>query len=202
MKKYILAAALAAAPLMAATSAQAITVQQGSQLSITITGQYQTRSGGNVTAGSILDVVGAQVGFFSVTGPGVDLDGLSNFSTVTFSGPITLSASANTGLELGFATTGGAVFTVGNSFNALVDGTGAVGTQGLSAVGEFDPANDGSFRYTSSSLASSNLFQITLDVPPTIEEPDPISPIPLPAAGWALFAALGSLVAFRRYSKA
>jgi hypothetical protein len=45
------------------------------------------------------------------------------------------------------------------------------------------------------------LFQLTLAVPPA-EDISELALIPVPAAAWMIFAALGSLLAFKRYKRA
>ena len=56
MKKYFLVAALVTAPVLASTSAHAITVNEGAQLTITIGGKYATTDEEALGVGSTLNL--------------------------------------------------------------------------------------------------------------------------------------------------
>lgn len=214
MRKYFLVAALAAAPLMAATSAQAITVEPGSSLTITIGGNYSVVGGGQLGIGSELILTGIEVSNIDQTNPsGIQLNGLSVDDSVTVSGNFFLDDGAsNNSLSFAFPTTSSPT-TSSSSLNVGTTGGtsitqnpfGGGGSTQLFGNGVIanDEDSDASFQWSTASLNSTGSFTLAATTPPEFTiEPDPISPVPLPAAGWALFAALGSLVAFRRYSKA
>jgi hypothetical protein len=209
MKKFFLAAAIAMAPVLAATSADAITVPPGSNLEITVTGNYATQDDNDIGLGSVFDLnntfvtsVNADAG---VTGaPGV-------FSFVQVSDPFTLADGANNGVSFTFLGASGASFTISQSGGSVVTpsgsgtGTGASGQFGLGVLAKGSTENDGSFSFGTTSDSSTGTYQTTFAVPPNEdieEEFDPISAIPLPAAAWMLLAGLGSLWAFRRRTHA
>jgi hypothetical protein len=196
MKKYFLAAIVAASPLLAATSAHALTVPEGSNLRISLQGLYEKIESGNIELGSQVNLLGISVGKITFDGDSVpDYQGLGFGSSVDISGAFTLlSGFDNQGLILTFSDPDGSEFVMGESSNAVVTsgGTGSSGVVGLGTLSG-DP---GSFSYATSSNTNSDLFTLTLLVPP--EEIDDVSPIPLPAAAWMLLAGIGSLWAFRR----
>lgn len=192
MKRCILAAVVATAPVLAATSANAITVPQGSNLSISLSGVYTTVGGGNIVPGSSLNFESASISFITSTGPGVDLDGLAIGSAVTISEPLNLADSSNSGKMLSFAGSS-STFTVDSTFDTLISAPGPGGVK-LSSLGVFDGL-DGSFEFATTSKLPSQTFQATLSVPPTVSSE--INVVPLPAAAWMLLAGLGSLWAFR-----
>lgn len=211
MKKYILAAALAAAPLMAATSAQAITVNPGSSLTITIAGNYTVVGGGPLGIGSELSLTSIEVSNIDQTNPGgINLNGLAVGNAVTVSGSFFLDdGGVNSGLSFGYPTNDPSSLDVGTTGGTSITqnpfgGGGSTQLFGNGQIVNGGSSDDASFQFATASLNSTGSFTLAATTPPefTIPDPDPISPIPLPAAGWALFAALGSLVAFRRYSKA
>lgn len=207
MRRYIFAAAVAAAPLLASTSAYAIGVQAGSQLKITVTGDYSVNGGGGLGLGSVLTLSEAFVAGISQTNEdGIDLDGLVRFSDVGVDGPFTLgNGSANSDVVLSFITEGGgAIFGLGESFGATFSADG-LGRSSLIGLGTLSNGDDepGSFSFATTSSDSSGTFQLTVAVPPEVELPTPDpSPIPLPAAAWMLLVGLGSLFAVRRMRKA
>lgn len=205
MNKYILVAALAAAPMLASTSAHAITVPQGSSLEITITGSYGTQDGGNLGIGSVLNLNNVFVSSI-IADADVDLKGLGEFTFVPVSGQFTLADEANSGLAFTFLSAEGASFTISQTGGTFVvaagpdNGTGSSGQVGLGALANGN-TDSGSFSFGTTSDSPTGTFLTTFAVPPeeTIEEL--FSPIPLPAAAWMLLASLGSLLAFRRYAK-
>ena len=196
MKKYFLAAIVAASPLLAATSAHALTVPEESNLRISLEGLYESTEPGNIELGSQVNLLDISVGRITLDGNNVqDYQGLGFGSSVGISGAFTLSSGFdNQGLTLTFSDPVGSKFVMGESFNAVVTsgGTGSSGVVGLGTLS----AESGSFSYATSSNANSDLFTLTLSVPP--KEIDDVSPIPLPAAAWMLLAGIGSLWAFRR----
>ena len=209
MKKFFLAAAIAMAPVLAATSADAITVPQGSNLEITVTGNYATQDGNDIGIGSVFDLnntfvtsVNADAG---VTGaPG-------DFSFVAVSDSFTLADGANnSGVSFTFLDADGASFTISQSGGSVVTssgtgtGTGESRQFGLGVLAN-GTTESGSFSFGTTSDSSTGTYQTTFAVPPNQdieEEFDPISAIPLPAAAWMLLAGLGSLWAFRRRTHA
>jgi len=209
MKKFFLAAAIAMAPVLAATSADAITVPQGSNLEITVTGNYATQDGNDIGIGSVFDLnntfvtsVNADAG---VTGaPG-------DFSFVAVSDSFTLADGANnSGVSFTFLGASGASFTISQSGGSVVTpsgtgtGTGESRQFGLGVLAN-GSTESGSFSFGTTSDSSTGTYMTTFAVPPNEdieEEFDPISAIPLPAAAWMLLAGLGSLWAFRRRTHA
>jgi hypothetical protein len=209
MKKFFLAAAIAMAPVLAATSADAITVPQGSYLEITVTGEYATRDSKDIGLGSVFDLNNTYVSNVNadsgVTGVPAD------FTSVAVSDSFTLSDGANTGVSFTFLDADGASFPISQSGGSVVTpsgsgtGTGASGQFGLGVLAEGSTENDGSFSFGTTSDSSTGTYLTTFAVPPNEdieEEFDPISAIPLPAAAWMLLAGLGSLWAFRRRTHA
>ena len=196
MKKYFLAAIVAASPLLAATSAHALTVPEGSNLRISLQGLYESTKSGNIELGSQVNLSDISVGRITLNGNSVQVSqGLGSGSSVDISGAFTLlSGLDNEDLTLTFSDPDKSEFVMGESLNAFVTsgGTGSSGVVGLGTLS----AESGSFSYATSSNANSDLFTLTLSVPP--KEIDDVSPIPLPAAAWMLLAGIGSLWAFRR----
>ena len=196
MKKYFLAAIVAASPLLAATSAHALTVSEGSNLRISLQGLYDSTKSGNIELGSQVNLSDISVGRITLNGNSVQVSqGLGSGSSVDISGAFTLlSGLDNEDLTLTFSDPDKSEFVMGESLNAFVTsgGTGSSGVVGLGTLS----AESGSFSYATSSNANSDLFTLTLSVPP--KEIDDVSPIPLPAAAWMLLAGIGSLWAFRR----
>lgn len=202
MKKYFLAAIVAASPLVAGTSANAITVPEGSQLEITVGGLYATQGGGDISLGSIFDLSSISVLSINEAGPGIDLDGLATGSMVTASGAFTLTDGANSGLSFGFTTDGGgANFTINQSDGSTVSesGTGSSSQFGLGVLAN-GSTDVGSFSFGTTSNAANGFFLTTFSVPPEQEIITEFSPIPLPAAAWMLLAGIGALWGFRRYA--
>ena len=198
MKKYFLAAIVAASPLLAATSAHALTVPEGPNLRISLQGRYESTESGNIELGSQVNLLGISVGKITFDGDSVpDYQGLGFGSSVDISGAFTLlSGLDNQGLILTFSDPDGSKFVMGKSLDAVV-ASGGTGSSSSGVVGLGTLSGDpGSFSYATSSNANSDLFTLTLSVPP--EEIDDVSPIPLPAAAWMLLAGIGSLWAFRR----
>ena len=76
--------------MLAATSADAITVGAGENLEITVTGSYATQDGNSIGIGSVLNLNNTFVTSINAD-PGVDLAGLTEFSFVSVSDPFTLS---------------------------------------------------------------------------------------------------------------
>ena len=196
MKKYFLAAIVAASPLLAATSAHALTVSEGSNLRISLQGLYDSTKSGNIELGSQVNLSDISVGRITLNGNSVQVSqGLGSGSSVDISGAFTLlSGLDNEDLTLTFSDPDKSEFVMGESLNAFVT-SGGTGSSGVVGLGTFS-ADPGSFSYATSSNANSDLFTLTLSVPP--EEIDDVSPIPLPAAAWMLLAGIGSLWAFRR----
>ena len=196
MKKYFLAAIVAASPLLAATSAHALTVSEGSNLRISLQGLYDSTKSGNIELGSQVNLSDISVGRITLNGNSVQVyQGLGSGSSVDISGAFTLlSGLDNEDLTLTFSDPDKSEFVMGESLNAFVT-SGGTGSSGVVGLGTFS-ADPGSFSYATSSNANSDLFTLTLSVPP--EEIDDVSPIPLPAAAWMLLAGIGSLWAFRR----
>ena len=209
MKKFFLAAAIAMAPVLAATSADAITVPQGSYLEITVTGEYATQDGNDISIGSVFDLNNTNV---SSVNAGAGVTGTpADFTAVSVSDPFTLSDGANTGVSFTFRGASDASFTISQSGGSVVTpsgtgtGTGGSGQFGLGVLANGSTENDGSFSFGTTSNSSTGTYLTTFAVPPNQdieEEFDPISAIPLPAAAWMLLAGLGSLWAFRRRTHA
>lgn len=202
MRKYFLAAALATAPMLATTGAHAITVQQGSELEITVSGDYSVNDGGDLDVGSVLTLSDIFVVGINQTNPsGIDLDGLTQFSTVTPSPTFTLGNSSNNGVTFAFDATPDSEFVLDQSFGAFV-GTGGNGSSSLFGSGtlENDGSAPGSYSWATTSNNETGNFQLSFAVPPEFTPPPEV--IPLPAAAWLLLGALGSLLAFRRYKSA
>jgi hypothetical protein len=198
MKKYFLAAIVAASPLLATTSAHALTVPEGSNLRISLQGLYESTESGKIELGSQMNLSGIRVGKITFDENNVsEYEGLEVFSSVGISGAFTLlSGLDNQGLILTFSDPDGSKFVMGKSLDAVV-ASGGTGSSSSGVVGLGTLSGDpGSFSYATSSNANSDLFTLTLSVPP--EEIDDVSPIPLPAAAWMLLAGIGSLWAFRR----
>ena len=193
MKKYFLAAIVAASPLLAATSAHALTVSEGSNLRISLQGLYDSTKSGNIELGSQVNLSDISVGRITLNGNSVQVSqGLGSGSSVDISGAFTLlSGLDNEDLTLTFSDPDKSEFVMGESLNAFVT-SGGTGSSGVVGLGTFS-ADPGSFSYATSSNANSDLFTLTLSVPP-----EDVSPIPLPAAAWMLLAGIGSLWAFRR----
>ena len=209
MKKFFLAAAIAMAPVLAATSADAITVPPGSNLEITVTGNYATQDGNDISIGSVFDlnntfVTSVNAGAGVTGAPGV-------FSFVAVSDSFTLADGANnSGVSFTFLGASGASFTISQSGGSVVTpsgtgtGTGESRQFGLGVLAN-GSTESGSFSFCTTSDSSTGTYQTTFAVPPNQdieEEFDPISAIPLPAAAWMLLAGLGSLWAFRRRTHA
>lgn len=113
-----------------------------------------------------------------VSDPGIEKVGSFN-NFVEFSGNNSLNSTNLTSTaDLNF-------FTGTGNFSVLTETSARVENPSGQIVGDVD-----------------GLSNATIAVRYTYETVDQVTPVPLPAAGWALFAALGSLVAFRRYSKA
>ena len=193
MKKYFLAAIVAASPLLAATSAHALTVSEGSNLRISLQGLYDSTKSGNIELGSQVNLSDISVGRITLNGNSVQVSqGLGSGSSVDIPGAFTLlSGLDNEDLTLTFSDPDKSEFVMGESLNAFVT-SGGTGSSGVVGLGTFS-ADPGSFSYATSSNANSDLFTLTLSVPP-----EDVSPIPLPAAAWMLLAGIGSLWAFRR----
>jgi hypothetical protein len=193
MKKYFLAAIVAASPLLAATSAHALTVPEGSNLRISLQGLYESTKSGNIELGSQVNLSDISVGRITLNGNSVQFyQGLGSGSSVDIPGAFTLlSGLDNEDLTLTFSDPDKSEFVMGESLNAFVT-SGGTGSSGVVGLGTFS-ADPGSFSYATSSNANSDLFTLTLSVPP-----EDVSPIPLPAAAWMLLAGIGSLWAFRR----
>jgi|AntRauTorckE5430_2_1112549.scaffolds.fasta_scaffold00437_2 hypothetical protein len=209
MKKFFLAAAIAMAPVLAATSADAITVPQGSILEITVTGEYATQDGNDIGIGSVFDLNNTYV---SSVNAGAGVTGApSGFTAVAVPDLFTLDDGANTGVSFTFLGASDASFTISQSGGSVVTlsgtgtGTGGSGQFGLGVLAKGSTENDGSFSFVTTSDSSTGTYLTTFAVPPNEdieEEFDPISAIPLPAAAWMLLAGLGSLWAFRRRTHA
>ena len=196
MKKYFLAAIVAASPLLAATSAHALTVPEGSNLRISLQGLYESTESGKIELGSQMNLSGIRVGKITFDENNVsEYQGLDFGSSVDISGAFTLSSGFdNEDLFLRFSDPDGSKFVMGESLNAVVTSSGS-GSSGVVGLGTLS-GDPGSFSYATSSNSNSDLFTLTLSVPPA--EIDDVSPIPLPAAAWMLLAGIGSLWAFRR----
>jgi hypothetical protein len=195
MKKYFLAAIVAASPLLAATSAHALTVPEGSNLRISLQGLYESTESGKIELGSQMNLSGIRVGKITFDEDNVsEYEGLEVFSSVGISGAFTLvSGLDNQGLILTFSDPDESKFVMGKSLDAVV-ASGGTGSSSSGVVGLGTLSGDpGSFSYATSSNANSDLFTLTLSVPP-----EDVFPIPLPAAAWMLLAGIGSLWAFRR----
>ena len=209
MKKFFLAAAIAMAPVLAATSADAITVPQGSILEITVTGIYATQDGNDIGIGSVFALNDSYV---SIVNAGAGVTGApGDFTSVSVSDSFTLSDGANAGVSFTFRGASDASFTISQSGGSVVTpsgtgtGTGGSGQFGLGVLANGSTENDGSFSFGTTSNSSTGTYLTTFAVPPNQdieEEFDPISAIPLPAAAWMLLAGLGSLWAFRRRTHA
>ena len=210
MKKFFLAAAIAMAPVLAATSADAITVPQGSYLEITVAGDYATQDGNDIGIGSVFDLNNTFVSSVNADSGVTGVPG--GFTSVSVSDSFTLADGANnSGVSFTFLGASGASFTISQSGGSVVTssgtgtGTGASGQFGLGVLANGSTENDGSFSFGTTSDSSTGTYQTTFAVPPNQdieEEFDPISAIPLPAAAWMLLAGLGSLWAFRRRTHA
>ena len=205
MKKFFLAAAIAMAPVLAATSADAITVPQGSILEITVTGDYATQDGNDISIGSVFDLNETYVS--SVNADSGVTGAPGDFTMVKVSDLFTLADGANNGVSFTFLGASGASFTISQSGGSVVtsSGTGESGQFGLGVLVSGSTENDGSFSFSTTSNSSTGTYLTTFAVPPNQdieEEFDPISAIPLPAAAWMLLAGLGSLWAFRRRTHA
>ena len=204
MKKFFLAAAIAMAPVLAATSADAITVPQGSILEITVTGDYATQDGNDISIGSVFDLNETYV---SSVNAGAGVTGApGDFTSVSVSDSFTLSDGANAGVSFTFRGASDASFTISQSGGSVVttSGTGESGQFGLGVLAN-GSKESGSFSFGTTSDSSTGTYLTTFAVPPNPdieEEFDPISAIPLPAAAWMLLAGLGSLWAFRRRTHA
>ena len=210
MKKFFLAAAIAMAPVLAATSADAITVPQGSYLEITVTGEYATQDGNDISIGSVFDLNNTYV---SSVNAGAGVTGAPvAFTAVAVPDSLTLADGVNnSGVSFTFLGASGASFTISQSGGSVVTpsgtgtGTGGSGQFGLGVLVSGSTENDGSFSFSTTSNSSTGTYLTTFAVPPNQdieEEFDPISAIPLPAAAWMLLAGLGSLWAFRRRTHA
>jgi len=149
MKKFFLAAAIAMAPVLAATSADAITVPQGSNLEITVTGNYATQDGNDIGIGSVFDLNNTFV--TSVNADAGVTGAPSDFSFVAVSDSFTLTDGANNGVSFTFLAADGASFTISQSGGSVVTssgtgtGTGASGQFGLGVLAKGSTENDGSF---------------------------------------------------------
>ena len=204
MKKFFLAAAIAMAPVLAATSADAITVPQGSYLEITVTGEYATQDGNDISIGSVFDLNNTSV---SSVNAGAGVTGApGDFTFVAVPDSFTLADGANNGVSFTFLGASGASFTISQSGGSVVtsSGTGESGQFGLGVLAN-GSKESGSFSFGTTSDSSTGTYLTTFAVPPNPdieEEFDPISAIPLPAAAWMLLAGLGSLWAFRRRTHA
>jgi len=204
MKKFFLAAAIAMAPVLAATSADAITVPQGSYLEITVTGEYATQDGNDISIGSVFDLNNTNV---SSVNAGAGVTGApGDFTFVAVPDSFTLADGANNGVSFTFLGASGASFTISQSGGSVVtsSGTGESGQFGLGVLAN-GSKESGSFSFGTTSDSSTGTYLTTFAVPPNPdieEEFDPISAIPLPAAAWMLLAGLGSLWAFRRRTHA
>ena len=206
MKKFFLAAAIAMAPVLAATSADAITVPQGSYLEITVTGEYATQDGNDISIGSVFDLNNTNV---SSVNAGAGVTGApGDFTFVAVPDSFTLADGVNnSGVSFTFLGASDASFTISQSGGSVVttSGTGESGQFGLGVLVSGSTENDGSFSFSTTSNSSTGTYLTTFAVPPNQdieEEFDPISAIPLPAAAWMLLAGLGSLWAFRRRTHA
>jgi hypothetical protein len=208
MKKFFLAAAIAMAPVLAATSADAITVPQGSYLEITVTGNYATQDSNDISIGSVFDLNNTYVA--SVNADSGVIGAPGDYTSVSVSDSFTLANGANNGVSFTFLGASGASFTISQSGGSVVTssgtgtGTGASGQFGLGVLAN-GSTDSGSFSFGTTSDSSTGTYQTTFAVPPNQdieEEFDPISAIPLPAAAWMLLAGLGSLWAFRRRTHA
>ena len=210
MKKFFLAAAIAMAPVLAATSADAITVPQGSYLEITVTGEYATQDGNDISIGSVFDLNNTNV---SSVNAGAGVTGApGGFTFVAVPDSFTLADGVNnSGVSFTFLGASDASFTISQSGGSVVTpsgtgtGTGGSGQFGLGVLVSGSTENDGSFSFSTTSNSSTGTYLTTFAVPPNQdieEEFDPISAIPLPAAAWMLLAGLGSLWAFRRRTHA
>ena len=148
MKKYFLAAIVAASPLLAATSAHALTVPEGSNLRISLQGLYESTDPGNIELGSQVNLLGISVGKITFDGDSVpDYQGLGFGSSVDISGAFTLlSGFDNQGLILTFSDPDGSEFVMGESLNAVVT-SGGTGSSGVVGLGTFS-ADPGSFSVT------------------------------------------------------
>jgi hypothetical protein len=204
MKKFFLAAAIAMAPVLAATSADAITVPQGSYLEIMVTGEYATQDGNDISIGSVFDLNNTKV---SNVNAGAGVTGApGDFTFVAVPDSFTLADGANNGVSFTFLGASGASFTISQSGGSVVtsSGTGESGQFGLGVLAN-GSKESGSFSFGTTSDSSTGTYLTTFAVPPNPdieEEFDPISAIPLPAAAWMLLAGLGSLWAFRRRTHA
>ena len=205
MKKFFLAAAIAMAPVLAATSADAITVPQGSYLEITVTGEYATQDGNDISIGSVFDLNNTYV---SSVNAGAGVTGAPvAFTAVAVPDSLTLADGVNnSGVSFTFLGASGASFTISQSGGSVVttSGTGESGQFGLGVLAN-GSKESGSFSFGTTSDSSTGTYLTTFAVPPNPdieEEFDPISAIPLPAAAWMLLAGLGSLWAFRRRTHA
>ena len=204
MKKFFLAAAIAMAPVLAATSADAITVPQGSILEITVTGDYATQDGNDISIGSVFDLKDTYVSNVNADSGVTGAPG--DFTMVKVSDLFTLADGANNGVSFTFLGASGASFTISQSGGSVVtsSGTGESGQFGLGVLAN-GSKESGSFSFGTTSVSSTGTYLTTFAVPPNPdieEEFDPISAIPLPAAAWMLLAGLGSLWAFRRRTHA
>ena len=93
MKKYFLAAIVAASPLLAATSAHALPVPDRPNLRISLQGRYENTESGNIELGSQVNLLGISVGKITFNGNNVlDYQGLGFGSSVRISGAFTLSS--------------------------------------------------------------------------------------------------------------
>ena len=205
MKKFFLAAAIAMAPVLAATSADAITVPQGSYLEITVTGEYATQDGNDISIGSVFDLNNTNV---SSVNAGAGVTGApGDFTFVAVPDSFTLADGVNnSGVSFTFLGASDASFTISQSGGSVVtpSGTGESGQFGLGVLAN-GSKESGSFLFGTTSVSSTGTYLTTFAVPPKQdieEEFDPISAIPLPAAAWMLLAGLGSLWAFRRRTHA
>ena len=208
MKKFFLAAAIAMAPVLAATSADAITVPQGSNLRITVIGDYATQDGNDIGIGSVFDLDDTYVASVNAD---AGVTGAPGYFTYVKVSDFTLDNGANTGVSFTFLGASGASFTISQSGGSVVTpsgtgtGTGGSGQFGLGVLANGSTDSGGSFSFGTTSDSSTGTYQTTFAVPPNEdieEEFDPISAIPLPAAAWMLLAGLGSLWAFRRRTHA
>ena len=199
MKNFFLAAAIAAAPVLAATTADAITVPAGSNLQITFSGTYTNVAEGGIVSGSQVTLGNPFVSLIDFNNASVaDFGGVTVGSSVTPSGgPLTLSTgSVNDGLAFTFAQ--GSVFTITDSVFSSVE-SGTPGASRVEGSGSLD-LEDGSFRYATTTSNNFGQYQVTIAVPPVVF--GEVNVVPLPAAAWMLLAGLGSLWAFRRRTHA
>lgn len=141
-----------------------------------------TASSGSTTLGVVVPIGSEEVTLDPFSGNILDYTGSDAVNALPLNGSASVSNTFTSGIDDLSAFIGVGSFAVNADASAQSNYTGENGGN-ITLITSFktDASSEASITYTYD---------------------EAMAPIPLPAAGWALFAALGSLVAFRRYSKA